>query len=190
MNFARGFVSDPEVLFLDEPSLGMDVTAARTLRAFVAQWVREKAGRTVLLTTHYMAEAEELCDRLAIIDRGRVLACDSPAALRRQVQGGQHVELEVRGLEGGEGAVPALPGIPAAWGAPHPERGTRTLKFRLAPERALVDVLHHLERLGFRVDGVATRETTLEDVFIAVVGRGLEDTESPDRSEAPPPGGR
>jgi len=174
MNFARGFVSDPEVLFMDEPTLGMDVNAARALRGYVARWMRERPGRTVLLTTHYMAEAEELCDRLAIIDRGRVLACDSPAALRRNVQGGQHVELEVRAGDGTTG-TPAIPGVPAAWGAPHPERGTRTLKFRLPPERALVDVLRTLEGQGVRVDGVATRETTLEDVFIAVVGRGLDD---------------
>src|SRR5262252_4486433 len=97
MNFARGFVSDPEILFLDEPTLGMDVNAARELREFVLVWVRERPGRTVLLTTHYMAEADQMCDRIAIIDRGRVLACDRPAALRRSVQGGQHVELEVRG---------------------------------------------------------------------------------------------
>src|SRR5438093_779922 len=75
MNFARGFVSDPEVMFLDEPTLGMDVNAARTLRRFVAEWVRDKPGRTVLLTTHYMADADELRDRVAIIDRGRVLSC-------------------------------------------------------------------------------------------------------------------
>src|SRR5438093_5211056 len=75
MNFARGFVSDPEVIFLDEPTLGMDVHAARTLRRFVADWVREEPGRTVLLTTHYMADADELRDRVAIIDRGRVLSC-------------------------------------------------------------------------------------------------------------------
>ena len=65
-----------------------------------------------------------------------------------------------------------------AWGAPHPERGTRTLKFRLPPERALVDVLRTLEAKGVRVDGISTRETSLEDVFIAVVGRGLEDVET------------
>src|SRR5437667_8691307 len=141
MNFARGFVSDPEVIFLDEPTLGMAVNAARALRGYVARWVRAKAGRTVLLTTHYMAEADELCDRLAIIDRGRVLACDSPAALRRQVQGGQHVELEVSVREGDGTGLPSLDGITAAWGAPHPERGTRTLKFRLPPECPLVDVL-------------------------------------------------
>jgi len=185
MNFARGFVSDPEVMFMDEPTLGMDVNAARALRAYVARWMRERPGRTVLLTTHYMAEAEELCDRLAIIDRGRVLACDSPAALRRQVQGGQHVELEVSGVDGHAAGPPPVPGIAAAWGAPHPERGTRTLKFRLPPERALVDVLRKLDGLGIRVDGVATRETTLEDVFIAVVGRGLDDTGAAD-----PPAGR
>ena len=175
MNFARGFVSDPEVLFLDEPTLGMDVNAARTLRAFVGEWMRERPGRTVLLTTHYMAEADELCDRIAIIDRGKVAACDSPAALRRHVQGGQHVELEVRGVDGFEPS--ALDGIQAAWGAPHPERGTRTLKFRLPPERALVDVLRALESRQVRVDGIATHETTLEDAFIAIVGRGLEDSE-------------
>jgi ABC-2 type transport system ATP-binding protein len=167
-------------MFMDEPTLGMDVNAARALRAYVARWIRERPGRTVLLTTHYMAEAEELCDRLAIIDRGRVLACDSPAALRRQVQGGQHVELEVGGTDGVDGSPPLVQGIAAAWGAPHPERGTRTLKFRLPPERALVDVLRDLEGLGVRVDGVATRETTLEDVFIAVVGRGLDDTGAAD----------
>ncbi len=176
MNFARGFVSDPEVLFLDEPTLGMDVTAARTLRTYVASWVRERPGRTVLLTTHYMAEADELCDRVAIIDRGRVLACDSTAALRRQVQGGQHVELEIRAAAGPDPDLAVLGGIPAVWGAPHPERGTRTLKFRLPAERALVDVLRQFELQHVRVEGVATRETTLEDVFIAVVGRGLEDS--------------
>jgi ABC-2 type transport system ATP-binding protein len=177
MNFARGFVSDPEVLFLDEPTLGMDVSAARRLRAYVLQWVRERAGRTVLLTTHYMAEAEEMCDRVAIIDRGRVLACDTPAALRRQVQGGQHVELEVR-ADGREPDLSALPGIQAAWGAPHPERGTRTVKFRLPPDAPLGDVLRHLEGQGARVDAVATRETTLEDVFIAMVGHGLDAPEA------------
>ena len=175
MNFARGFVSDPEVLFLDEPTLGMDVNAARRLRAFVAEWVRERSGRTVLLTTHYMAEADELCDRIAIVDRGRVLASDSPAALRRSVQQGQHVELDVRTPDGVAAPSLDLSGVSAAWGAPHPERGTRTIKFRLPPGRPLVDVLRELERLSIRVEQVATRETTLEDAFIAIVGRTIED---------------
>jgi len=179
MNFARGFVSDPDVLFLDEPTLGMDVNAARHLRRYIASWVRERPGRTVLLTTHYMAEADELCDRIAIIDRGRVLACDSAPALRRQVQGGQHVELEVRAEDKCVPDLGAIADVHAAWGAPHPERGTRTLKFRLPEGAPLVDVLRRLEAQGAKVEGVSTRETSLEDAFIAIVGRGLEDLEGP-----------
>ncbi len=173
MNFARGFVSDPEIMFLDEPTLGMDVNAARILRAFVGRWVREREGRTVLLTTHYMAEADAMCDRIAIVDRGRILACDTPAELRRSVQGGQHVELEVIGDTAAAGAE--LDGVALAWGAPHPERGTRTLKFRLPEGRVLGEALRALEQRGLRVQAVSTRETSLEDAFIRIVGRGLDD---------------
>ncbi len=175
MNFARGFVSDPEILFLDEPTLGMDVNAARSLRDYVLQWVREREGRTVLLTTHYMAEADQLCDRIAIVDRGLVLACDTPAVLRRSVEGGQHVELEVR-AGSDVSTLHSLDGVPLAWGAPHPERGTLTLKFRLPDGSQLGSVLRTLESRGCSVQGVSTRETSLEDAFIAIVGRGLDDT--------------
>jgi ABC-2 type transport system ATP-binding protein len=187
MNFARGFVSDPEILFLDEPTLGMDVNAARLLREYVQRWVRERAGRTVLLTTHYMAEADQMCDRIAIIDRGQVLACDTPAALRRSVQGGQHVELEVLPREGASAALAelhgmalaSLDGVALAWGAPHPERGTLTLKFRLPEGQTLGETLRQLELRGLAVQGVSTRETSLEDAFIRIVGRGLDDAAEP-----------
>jgi len=175
MNFARGFVSDPEILFLDEPTLGMDVNAARQLREYVLQWVRERDGRTVLLTTHYMAEADQLCDRIAIIDRGRVLACDTPATLRRSVQGGQHVELEVRPREAAATTLSRIGDVALAWGAPHPERGTLALKFRLPEDAVLGDVLRTLDERGLIVQGVSTRETSLEDAFIRIVGRGLDD---------------
>ncbi|MCX7840018.1 MAG: ABC transporter ATP-binding protein [Anaerolineae bacterium] len=78
MNIVRGFMTDPKVIFLDEPTLGLDVGAARDVRAFIRQWITEHRERTVLLTTHYMVEADELCDRVAIINQGRVLACDTP----------------------------------------------------------------------------------------------------------------
>src|SRR3954462_1931985 len=86
MNFCRGFITDPKILFLDEPNLGLDVPSARAIRSFIKEWMKERPERTLLLTTHYMAEADELCDRLAIIDRGKVLACDTPTALKRRVQ--------------------------------------------------------------------------------------------------------
>jgi hypothetical protein len=91
------------------------------------------------------------------------------------VQGGQHVELEVLAPAGVALDAAAAAGFPAAWGAPHPERGTRTLKFRLPDGSPLIEVLRRLEQAGARVDGVSTRETTLEDVFIAIVGRALDD---------------
>lgn len=106
MNFCRGFITDPDVLFLDEPTLGLDVTAARAVRAFIREWLAEKPTRTVLLTTHYMAEADELCDRLAIIEKGQVKACDTPNTLKRRVAGIPAIYADVgpRGGAGGGGA--------------------------------------------------------------------------------------
>jgi ABC-2 type transport system ATP-binding protein len=82
MNFARGLLNDPWVFFLDEPTLGLDVSAARAVRELVLAWKAAVPGRTILLTTHYMAEADELCERLAIVDRGRILAIGTPAELK------------------------------------------------------------------------------------------------------------
>ena len=95
MNFVRGFLNDPTVLFLDEPTLGLDVETARVLRDYLRRWMKEKPGRTILLTTHYMAEADELCDRLAIIDGGRILTCDTPANLKRTMQDEVVLKMEI-----------------------------------------------------------------------------------------------
>ena len=77
----RGFAADPKVLLLDQPTLSLDCAAARAMRAFIRQWVREDSTRTVMLATNDMAEASELCDRIAILDDGRVVACDTPSVL-------------------------------------------------------------------------------------------------------------
>ena len=111
MNFCRGFITDPKILFLDEPTLGLDVTAARTIREFIREWMKETPSRTLLLTTHYMAEADELCDRLAIIDQGKVLACDTPANLKRRVQEYPIFELSLAPGANGVADVAGLPGV-------------------------------------------------------------------------------
>src|SRR5437588_5845549 len=113
MNFCRGFITDPKILFLDEPTLGLDVTTARAIRSFIREWMKERPERTLLLTTHYMAEADELCDRLAIIDKGKVLACDTPANLKRQVQRYPLYELSLAPGAGADGwaDIGKLPGV-------------------------------------------------------------------------------
>jgi ABC-2 type transport system ATP-binding protein len=171
MNFCRGFITDPQVLFLDEPTLGLDVTSARAIRVFLKQWMAEKPGRTLLLTTHYMAEADELCDRLAIIDRGQVLACDTPANLKRRVQKYPLFELQLP--PGSKGATPleSLPGVHQATQHETPERVE--LKVSLEEDVVIGNVVQNLVSTGNKILSLKKVEPTLEDVFIELVGRSL-----------------
>ena len=138
MNMARGLLNDPWILFLDEPTLGLDVAAARSIRELVLDWKGAVAGRTVLLTTHYMAEADELCERIAIVDHGRILAIGTPG--RAQEAGPAGVDLPARARQprrGHPGAGPAArsrlggtgrghrPGAPAHRRQPRPGGGRR-----------------------------------------------------------------
>src|SRR5438128_3171357 len=96
LHIARGVLHDPEVVFLDEPTIGVDPVGARALRAMIAGLV--EAGKTVLLTTHYMFEADSLCDRIAVIARGKIVAEGTPAALKDHVVDRTVVEVEVFGI--------------------------------------------------------------------------------------------
>src|SRR5512140_3550338 len=112
MNIVRGFLTDPQVLFLDEPTLGLDVGASRDARHLIRSWLDEDHSRTLLLTTHYMVEADELCDRVAIINHGRVLACDTPLALKQQIQRDALFEIAVTGMNGLKpSSLEQLPGV-------------------------------------------------------------------------------
>src|SRR5919108_4906582 len=99
LHVARGLLHDPPVVFLDEPTIGLDPVGARELRATIAQLV--DAGKTVLLTTHYMFEADALCDRIAVINKGEIVAHGTPLELKRGVAEGTVVEVEVFGLPEG-----------------------------------------------------------------------------------------
>ncbi len=173
MNFCRGFITDPKILFLDEPTLGLDVTSARAIRAFVKEWMAEKPDRTMLLTTHYMAEADELCDRLAIIDKGKVLACDTPANLKRQVQKYPIYELSLAPGASSWDGVSKLPGVHSATATTTPT--TVELKVSLLDEPAIGAVVQSLVMAGGRILTMKKVEPTLEDVFIELVGHGLSD---------------
>jgi ABC-2 type transport system ATP-binding protein len=188
LNLARGLVNDPWILFLDEPTLGLDVGAARDVREHFRRWRAAVPGRTALLTTHYMAEADELCDRVAIVDRGRILALGTPAELKRRVQKESLFRIEVDHLPGGVAPLAQLPGVLAANLAAAAEGPSApdgvTLSLSLAEDAALAGVVAALAEAGARLRGLQKSEPTLEDVFVELVGRGLDEAD-----ESQPPGG-
>ncbi|MGL6094570.1 MAG: ATP-binding cassette domain-containing protein [Fimbriiglobus sp.] len=179
MNFCRGFITDPKILFLDEPTLGLDVTSARAIRKFVREWMAERAGRTLLLTTHYMAEADELCDRVAIIDNGKVLACDTPANLKRRVQEYPLFELSLAPGADGVAELAKLPGVHQATKTETPN--AVHLKVSLREESAIGAVVQRVVQDGGHILTLRKVEPTLEDVFIELVGRSLNDTDATTR---------
>ena len=175
LQFARGFMGDPEIVFLDEPTLGLDVSMAREVRAFVRRWLDEHPKRTVLLTTHYLAEADELCGRISIIDRGRILATDSPGGLRGRVPTDRRVELTVGPADGFADDLHAVPGVRDLRRFAGSLGEETRFQFRLAEERGMAAILELLSRRRVEVRKLSTHEPTLEDVFVAIVGHGIEE---------------
>jgi ABC-2 type transport system ATP-binding protein len=167
LHIARGLLHRPTVLFLDEPSIGIDPVGARELRATVKQLVEH--GTTVLLTTHYMFEADELCDRIAVISGGRIVAHGTPADLKQAVSIGGVVEVEVFGMADGVlDRVRAAPGVQSAVVS---EQGqAQQLLVHAVPGAEITQsVLGCLD--GSRLGRIATREPTLEDAYVELVSR-------------------
>jgi ABC-2 type transport system ATP-binding protein len=168
---ACALVGDPELLFLDEPTTGLDPQSRRQVWDIVNAF--KAGGRTVLLTTHYMDEAEKLCDRVAIVDHGRIIAEGSPMHLMTSLGGEHVVEIAVR--EDGHGALPAaamegLPGVRAA----HAEAGRIVLTVA-EPHVAVPAILEKVRAGGWELSGLSTRHASLEDVFVSLTGRHLRD---------------
>jgi ABC-2 type transport system ATP-binding protein len=189
LNFARGLLNDPWILFLDEPTLGLDVAAARAVRNLVLAWKAAVPGRTVLLTTHYMQEADELCDRLAIVDHGRILALGTPEELKRRIQRESVFRLELDRLDGGVAALRTLPGVVSAalaagdQGDTTGDRQTVEISLSLIDDASLAGVVQALGRLGAHILALRKSEPSLEDVFLELVGRGFGDEDSPAEDE-------
>jgi ABC-2 type transport system ATP-binding protein len=166
LHIARGILHDPEVVFLDEPTIGVDPVGARDLRQTIADLVR--AGKTVLLTTHYMFEADALCDRIAVIARGRIVGEGTPAALKAGVNEGTVTEIEVFGVD--HDALARLRAVPTVTAVTVEERDQKQLLVVQATgERELTaPLLAQLD--GVEVGRVSSREPTLEDAYVALVG--------------------
>jgi ABC-2 type transport system ATP-binding protein len=193
LNMARGLLNDPWIFFLDEPTLGLDVSAARTIRELIVDWKAAVEGRTVLLTTHYMAEADELCERVAIVDHGRILAIGSPEELKRRVQRESLFRLELDRLDGGPAVLSRLPGVVSAvaatngTGGEQEDRQTVAVNLALRDDTALSGVVGALGGLGARIVALEKSEPSLEDVFVELVGRGFEDEPAENGQAAPEP---
>jgi ABC-2 type transport system ATP-binding protein len=173
MNLVRGLLPDPEVLFLDEPTVGLDVTAARDIRAYIKEWIHAKPGRTILLTTHYMQEAEELCDRVAIIHKGRIIASDAPASLKRRASGGTYFLLTTEVLDGV--SLAGLPGVQRT--DTRALDGRMELRLHLADDGAIAGVVKVLADSNRRIFSLQKIEPTLEEVFVQLVGQRLEEAD-------------
>jgi ABC-2 type transport system ATP-binding protein len=165
LHIARGLLHRPEVLFLDEPSIGIDPVGARELRLTVARLVEQ--GTTVLLTTHYMFEADELCNRIAVIADGRIVAQGTPTDLKRNVTAGRVLEIEVFG--DAEPTLIEIRSIAGVVSVSLEERGQAQLVAVRVESDAEVtaSVLSALGEL--RMGRVGTREPTLEDAYVELV---------------------
>ncbi|HEX5272255.1 MAG TPA: ABC transporter ATP-binding protein [Gemmataceae bacterium] len=169
---ACALVGDPELLFLDEPTVGLDPQNRRQLwdilRRFRAQ------GRTVLLTTHYMDEAERLCDRIAVVDHGKVIALGTPAELIARLGGDHLVEVAFDGDALAESDLRGLPGVVVV----RPEGDAWSLAVK-EPHVTIPALLERVQGAGRRLARLTTRHASLEDVFVTLTGRHLREEEQP-----------
>jgi ABC-2 type transport system ATP-binding protein len=165
LHVARGLLHDPDVIFLDEPTIGLDPVGARDVRATIASLT--EAGKTVLLTTHYMFEADALCDRIAVISQGRIVAEGTPTELKRGVAEGTVVEVEVFG--GVDSAVERVRGLGGVSSVAIEEREqAQVLVVQTGPGLELTQaILGCLD--GAEVGRISQREPTLEDAYVALV---------------------
>jgi ABC-2 type transport system ATP-binding protein len=165
LHVARGLLHDPEVLFLDEPTIGLDPVGARELRSTIASLTA--AGKTILLTTHYMFEADALCDRIAVISKGKIVAEGTPADLKRGVGQGTVLEVEVYGVE--EETIERVRRLTGVLAVSVEEREqAQVLVVQTQAEVELTSaILGNLN--GGQVGRISQREPTLEDAYVALV---------------------
>ncbi len=169
LEIARGLIHRPKVLFLDEPTLGLDTQTRRRIWDYIKQLNKEN-GITMILTTHYMEEADYLCDRVAIIDHGRIIAMDSPSNLKDML-GGDVVFIEVEGeiypfLE----KIKELKWIKSL----RVQDGLLRMSMEFG-ERKIPPLIHLAEKNGLKVNSVNLHKPSLEDVFLFFTGRKIRD---------------
>jgi ABC-2 type transport system ATP-binding protein len=165
---ARALIHEPQILFLDEPTVGLDPQARLSLWEILRELHGQ--GRTIVMTTHYMEEADRLCERLAIVDRGRLLALETPAGLKAMAPGGTLIEITLDGEAAAVAdAARAVPGVSRA----EPE-GARLRVSADKPGEVLAGLIRAAETAGRTVQNIHLAPPSLETLFIALTGRALD----------------
>ncbi|HEV2405435.1 MAG TPA: ABC transporter ATP-binding protein [Ktedonobacterales bacterium] len=165
---ALALVNDPQLVFLDEPTTGLDPQSRRMLWETVLR-LRER-GKTVVLTTHFMDEAQTLCDRIAIMDHGRVIALDTPAGLIATLGASAAIACEFSGAAAPDEALRDLPHVTEARVGPE-----RTVLYTDNVEATMAALFGLTGASGVRIEHLQVNAPTLEDVFLKLTGRGLRD---------------
>ncbi len=173
LQIARGLINDPQVLFLDEPTLGLDVDIAKELRAFIRKQLVDEQGKTVLLTTHYLAEAEEMCDRVSFIFKGRIVSTGTPAELSRYIIPSITAELVLLDVADRDIEVFAaqtgakLRSIEAVEG--DPSRSKKRVLLEVPSEDVMRTVFEYFHARGGRVISTGLKQPSLEDAYLELV---------------------
>ena len=171
LEIARGMVHEPKILFLDEPTTGLDPVSRVAVWEMLVKLKRQR-DLTILMTTHYMDEADRLCDRIAIVDHGKLVVLDSPLKLKASVPGNTVVEVSFGAApETWAATVKSLPGVEEVTAQDH--------VFRIASNdgpRTTTQLLEAAQRAGVAVASLSVQSTTLDDVFVHYTGSQLRDT--------------
>ncbi len=172
---AKALLARPPILLLDEPTLGLDPQAARRLRELIAELKQE--GHTILLTTHYMEEADQLSDRIGIIDTGKVIALDTPAGLKRRIEQKEVIKLEVTGWHKEIGdKIKSIAGIENLMSRQQGEADLWEVNMQAQNSRtAIPRIVEHISSNGTRLINMNIVKPSLEDVFISLTGKALRD---------------
>jgi ABC-2 type transport system ATP-binding protein len=172
---ARALLADPPILLLDEPTTGLDVISSRNIREFIRSDLSKKTGKTVLYTTHYIEEAAQICDRIAVMHKGRFIAIDTPDALKAMTKKGEAVDVVVKNMSAGQTA--ALRGVNGVASVVADVQdavlGQNRLRLRLEKSEVLPDVFDFFSKQQIKILNFKQEEPTLEDAFIELTGEGV-----------------
>ena len=174
---ARALLPDPPILLLDEPTTGLDVVSSRSIRDFIRNDLSKKAGKTVLYTTHYIEEAAQICDKIAILQKGRLIALNTPDALKNMAKKGEVLDVIVKNMS--QAQVNTLKGVDGvsslAADVQDAVLGQTHLRLRLENVDALPDIFDFFFKEKIKIVNFKQEEPTLEDAFIELTGAGISE---------------